>query len=476
MTDEVQQFHKLAKAVGSGEDEHGPYEMIPISMVRGGKLSSVKVHTHPMKHLLKDTTPAPRGWYKPKSPESDRVRARPCYTEALLTTPYGGFCPINCAHCYVNNGTRGYRATGLPVAHYKYPQAMKIWVSKLMVSGAAYITSFSEPFHPLEDTYHITRDLTQVFLDEGLPIFYLSRKIPPDWAMEALLENPYSYMQWSINTSNPDHYRKFSPGSFTLHEVYKAIQRFHDNGIFISIQVNPIIAGVSTLQEIVDLVYELEAVGANHVIFKFVEQVANNRQVIVDRMHQRGLPHVEVFDNLFSQVIGGVYTIQEDVRIEWLDTLLKATRDAQITMSLCYEYWDDGFAGENLAPYYTTADQCHGRGVPIYFRREPGAAFEPLAGCYRKGCLYCLEHGTQACDSDKLLEAGALTYADLRSINIARINEPSWWTLGDSCASPELAGTHMKGRIFGNPGLQTDAEMWDWVEDDNPDDIACGWE
>lgn len=463
MTEKVQQFHKLAKPVGGGVDEYGPYQMIPISMVRGGKLVPYKVHTRPMKHLLKDTTPAPRGWYKPKHPESDRIRPRPCYTEALLTTPYGGFCPINCAHCYVNNGTRGYRATGLPVVHYKYPGAMKKWVSNLMVSGAAYITSFSEPFHPLESTYYITQDLAQVFVDEGLPIFFLSRKIPPDWALDVLHENVYSYMQWSINTSNDNHYRKFSPGSFTLEQVYEAIELFASSGIFVSIQVNPIIAGITTLDEVCQLVYDVADAGANHVIFKFVEQVANNRQVIVDAMHKRGLPHVAEFDNLFNQVIGGVYTIQEDVRIEWLDVLLEETRKAQITMSLCYEYYDDGAAGESLAPYYTTADQCHGRGVPLYFRPDPGAPFEPLAGCYRKGCLYCEEYGTQVCDNDKLLDASTLTYKDLRSIRLE--SDDRLWLVSDSCEKPEHAGVYTQGRLFGNPQLLTDAELWGWYED-----------
>jgi len=464
----VQEFHRLNEPVGEGEDEHGHYQLIPLSMVRGGKAKPYKVYTKPMKHLLRDTTPAPRGWYKPKHPESDRVRARPCYTEALLTTPYGGFCPVNCAHCYVNNGTRGYRATGLPVAHYKYPEAMRKWVSKLSISGAAYITSFSEPFHFLEPEYHVTQNLAQVFIDEGLPMFFLSRKIPPDWAMDALLENPYSYMQWSVNTSNPDHYRRFSPGSFSLDEVYEAIQRFHDNRIFVSIQCNPIIAGITTLQEIVDLVYELEYAGADHIIFKFVEQVANNRKVLLDAFHRRGLPHVDAFDNLFSQVIGGVYTINEDVRVEWLEVLLEETRKAGLTMSLCYEYYDDGHAGANLAPYYTTADQCHGRGVPIFYRPEPGARFQPLPGCYRKGCLYCEEYGTRVCENDKLLSASDFQYKDLRTIQIE--GHESNWDLPDSCVSPDELTFHdnctFSERLrFGNPKLQTDAEMWGWDDE-----------
>lgn len=460
--EQKQEFHKLARRTGSGEDENGPYDIIPLSMVRGGELKPFNVYTSPRRHLVKDTTPAPRGWYKAKN-EPKSKRPRPCYTEALLTTPYGGFCPINCAHCYVNNGTRGYRATGLPVVHTEYPKAMSKWMKKIQVTGAAYITSFSEPFHPLEDEYAITYDLTQVFLREGIPLFYLSRQLPPAWAVDALQENPYSYMQWSINTSDEEQYRRFSPGSFSLEDVYTEMYILSSKGIFISIQCNPIIAGITRLEDLVTLVYNLADVGANHVIFKFVEQVANNRNVIVQRMHERGLPRVDEFDRIFNQVIGGVYTIQQDVRLEWLGVLLEETRKAGITMSLCYEYYDDGHAGSNLAPWFTTSDQCHGRGVPVYYRPEPGQPFTPLAGCYRKGCLYCSAYGTKACNNEVLVNAQALEYKDLRTIYVQPDEVISNWGEPDSCLSPEdcaAVGTELDW--YSNPSLCTDAELWDW--------------
>lgn len=465
MTDDKeqrQQVHKLPKPVGRGKDDHGEYETINLSMVRGGKTKPFTVYVDPIRHILNNSAPAPRGWYKDKTPESDRIRPRPCYTEAMLTTPYGGYCFVGCAHCYINNGTRGYRATGLPTVNPGYPAAMRNRIDNIRVTGAGYITSFSEPFHRLEERYHITQDLTQVFVDNGLPFFYLSRRIPPKWATDALLHNPYSYMQWSINTSNGDHWRKLSPGAPDLDDMLMAVNRVaSDLGIFVSIQCNPVIAGVTTLDDLVELIIILSDAGAHHIIFKFVEQVANNRQVVVDRMRERKLPHVDTFDNLFNQVIGGVYTIQEDVRIEWLDVLLDATRRYGLTMGLCYEYYDDGKAGANLAPWYTTADQCHGRGVPLYVRPNTNEPFQPLPGCYRKGCLYCREHGTQACCNDRLLEAPALTYKDLRDIDIDVTECESDWDLPDSCLPPERADEHLN-EIIGNPGLATDAELWGW--------------
>jgi len=448
-----------------GEDQYGTYQRALLSMTRGGKGKPYNVYMEPSPHLVLDTSPSPRGWYKGKN-ESDRVRPRPCYTEALLTTPYGGFCSLNCAHCYVNGGTRGYRATGLPAAHVVYPDKLRAQIAKINVSGAGYITSFSEPFHQLEPKYHVTRRLAQVFIDEGLPIFYLSRSIPPDWAIDTLQENAYSYMQWSINTGNPDHYRKMSPGSYDLDDVYERIQDFSEQGIFVSIQVNPIVAGITKLADIMLLLDNLKQAGAHHCIFKFVEQVANNRKSLMARMGKRGLPDVDKFDKVFSQVIGGVYTVAQDVRVEWLKAILEHTRKLGLTMSTCYEYYNDGHAGSNLAPWFTTSDQCHGRGVPVYYRPSPGAPFQPVPGCYRKGCLYCSDYGTRACGNDKLLHADAMEYKDLRETVIREVDDELWAHV-DSCLMPEDAKQSTRNIIFySNPKMLTDAEMWGWGEVD----------
>lgn len=451
-----QEQFRLHKEEGAGEDEHGAYKVVPISMLKGGVAKPTKVYVDPVKHVINSSAPSPRGWYKDKHEPKSR-RPRPCYTEAMLTTPYGGYCPVGCRFCYVTHGTRGYRATGIATVNPDYPEKMRRSIAKLNVAGAAYISSFTEPFQHLEGTYEVTRRLANYVNEAGLPIFFLTRLLLPDWAEDALLVNPYSYMQWSINTSNEQHRRLMSPGTAKLDDVFKNIERVRANGIFVSIQVNPILAGVTTLGELMELVELLAGVGANHVIFKFVEQVYSNKTLLLDRLSKARLPNVDKLEALLSQTIGGVYTIEQKVRLEWLDTLLEATRSVGLTMSTCYEYYDNGAAGANYAPYVTTSDQCHGRGVPVHHRPEPGAKFVPLAGCYRKGCLYCEEYGTQACDNDDLLEARALEYKDLRNITIEGVREEDW-ELEDSCLHPD----DVADGEYWNPEWQTDAEMWGW--------------
>ena len=448
-------LHNTYGVVGEGSDERGCYKITLLSMLRGGKPKPYKVYAKPIKHIVNDSAPTLRGWYKDKN-EPPSKRPRPCYTEALLTTPYGGYCPVGCKFCYVSHGTRGYRASGIVTVNPDYPDAVRRNLSKMYIGSSAYISSFIEPFLHLEKQYHVTQRLSQVFVDVGLPIFYLTRLIPPDWAIEYLLHNPYSYMQWSINTSNEKHRKLMSPGTASLDDMLSCIGRVRSVGIYVSIQCNPVLAGITTLDELVGVVKLVAEAGANHIIFKFVEQVYSNRALLFRRLSK--LPGVDVMDKLLSQRIGGCYTIRQDVRIEWLRVLLEETRKAGITMSTCYEYYDDGTqGGANLAPWFTTADQCHGLGVPVHYRLELGEKFRPLPGCWRKGCLYCNEYGTKVCNSELLLSAKALKCADYRE-RLAVAGDAADWLLPDSCAKPSL----VKKSRAANPDMMTDAELWGW--------------
>jgi hypothetical protein len=215
-----------------------------------------------------------------------------------------------------------------------------------------------------------------------------------------------------------------------------------------------------TLDDIVGLVRNVAQSGARHVIFKFAEQVTGNRKILFDRL--KNLPGVDKFDSYMSQMIGGVYTVEERLRREWLTELLRVSKEVGITISTCYEYYNDKAAGSNMAPWFTTSDQCHGQGVPIFYRQDLSEPFKPLPGCYRKGCLYCAEHGTQTCKSEKLLMATALTYKDLRIKLIEGEHLHEDWYMWGSCAQPQNARNNAWGMlgIGHNPCWQTDAEMW----------------
>lgn len=381
----------------------------------------MRVILDPVPHVILDQHIPLRGWYKAKH-EPATVRPRPCYTEALLTQPYGGFCPVGCGYCYINNGIRGYRSQGITVVDPSYPAKVAKQLDKMQIAAAVYLSSFVEPFLPLEDVYHITQQTAEAAVSRGLPIFFLTRMKLPGWAFDLLKQNPHSYQQFSINTPDPEDWVRLSPRALPLPDLIDQIRACRKQGIYVSIQVNPIISGITSPEQICELIHILAQAGANHLIFKFVEIVYTSANAMMKAMVSRfGKDRGGEFGKLFTQNIGGVRTIAEEYRIAALDSFSRECSKAGVTMSLCYEYEYQrdssgkivNKTGVSLGPKYTTSAQCHGHRVPIYVRK--GDRFVPLACCPDGGCLYCADKRKKGvpCKDSRLGEARALAPADL---------------------------------------------------------------
>lgn len=70
-----------------------------IGMVRNAKpenKKSILAFLQPFPHTRIDTAKPLQGWYQSMVNESKQSRPRPCFTEAVLTEPYGGFCAVGC--------------------------------------------------------------------------------------------------------------------------------------------------------------------------------------------------------------------------------------------------------------------------------------------------------------------------------------------------------------------------------------------
>ena len=372
---------------------------VSVGMVRNASdanRKTVKVFLEPYPHVRIEKAKDLQGWYKGAN-ERNQVRPRPCYTEALLTEPYGGFCPVGCAHCYINSGMRGYRGTGLVTVPVNYGEQIAAQLSKIHWASAGYFTSFHDPFNVLETVYHNSQQAAQSFTDVGLPIFFLSRLRYPLWAINQLRKSKYSYAQKSINTPDADDWKKLSPGALPLDEQMEDIRRLKRSGIYVSIQVNPIIPGVTSNKQIIELFEMLAEAGADHVIVKFVEAAYPWAATMVEKMVARFGERGKQFGKLFTQNIGGERTVDEDYRLSAHKLLGLHAKRLGLTYSVCYEYCyeRDGNGkilsktGISIGPKVTTSDQCHGHRVPCFYRDDLNEKFHEVAECPKTGCLYC---------------------------------------------------------------------------------------
>lgn len=384
---------------------------------------SVTAYLSPYPHTRINTAKPLQGWYKSLH-EPPGTRPRPCFTEAILTEPYGGWCAVGCAFCYVNSGFRGYRGTGLITVPLDYGDQVRKQLTKVRRAAAGYFSSFTDPFLPLEEFYHNTEEGAKAFIDAGLPIFFLSRLRYPEWAIDLMSKNPHSYAQKSINTPDPDDWRYLSPGALPLEKHLEDITRLKRRGIYVSIQCNPVVAGVTSNSDIVKLFRMLKDAGADHVIVKFVEAGYSWAPAMVERMIKRFGDRGREFEKLFTENIGGQRTIKEEYRLKAHKLYSSYARKFGLTYATCYEYkYQRGADGQildktgvSIGREFTTASQCHGHDVPVYTRSSEDELFTPLEECPPSGCLYCASEngGEPRCGDETAGEAKALRLVDLK--------------------------------------------------------------
>jgi DNA repair photolyase len=359
------------------------------------------------------------------------VLAHNCDTDAILTQPYGGFCNISCAFCYVNSGSRGYRGSGLVTVPLDYGTWVKERLKKMQRGQAGYFSSFTEPFMNLEEVYHNTQRGAEAFTEAGLPIFFLSRKRYPDWAIDILKKNKYSYAQKSINAHDPAIWKKLSPNAIPLEENFEDLKRIHDAGIYTSIQVNPIIPGLMEHEDVEYLLERLAKAGANHVIVKFIECSWAFSNTMIGKIYKQfGEKVGGRFAELFTEnQCGAQKTINETYRREGHTRYRALATKLGMTYSLCYEYTnverDNPKATKkiwhSMGEEFRTSDQCHGHRIPFHVKtKDSGDMFVPLEEfCPPAGCLTCptkVGDGTTGPCGDALFSsANALVEKDFKT-------------------------------------------------------------
>ena len=208
-------------------------------------------------------------------------------------------------------------------------------------------------------------------------------------------------------------------------------------GIYTSIQVNPVIPGVTSIEEIEHLFHMLAEVGNNHVIVKFVEAGYAWAGTMVERIKARfGDNRGGVFESLFVDNMGGQKCVDEEWRLEAHRRLQPVATKLGMTYATCYEYMytdraEDGTLNSkktrSVGADFLTADQCHGQRVPMFTRMDTAVPFAEVAECPPSGCLSCGDsdpEGRGACGSLLFGAAKSNRMSDFRKSAYDREAQP----------------------------------------------------
>lgn len=305
-------------------------------------------------------------------------------------------------------GIYGGRGSGLMSVPVGYGDYVRKQIAQMRQAAPFYLSSFTDPFLPgLENFYHNTENAMREIDRAGLPMFTLSRVAYPPFAYDLLARNPHSYAQKSLNTPDEADWKKLSPGAISLAEHMAEITELRRRGIFVSIQVNPIMAGITSHDEVETLLEMLAEAGANHAIFKMVETSQPQAQAMIDKTALKfGDNRAAIFRDLFVENnCGSQRTITEEYRREGFARYTRKATALGMTAALCYEYGRDPThptGWRSIGPEYKTTPNCHGPASVMYTRSRTHSdsgkpvAFREVTECPPSGCLSCAKENEGA--------------------------------------------------------------------------------
>jgi DNA repair photolyase len=107
--------------------------------------------------------------------------------------------------------------------------------------GALLIGTVTDPYQPLEEKYHITRDCLYALVSSPLSVNILTRSALMVRDIDILRQLPSVEAGFSITTNRDDIRRIFEPGAPPIRSRLKALKAIHDAGIRTYVFVGPML-------------------------------------------------------------------------------------------------------------------------------------------------------------------------------------------------------------------------------------------
>lgn len=389
------------------------------------------VITDPVAHYVVESIKQLHGWFNYNFQESGK---RECSQERMLLNPYNG-CSVGCYFCYTKNMGSYFKAFWddplHPVAVFKdFDLVVAKQLSRLNVSSCAYISPTTDPFQTLEGTYHLSEKLIRVFLENGLPAEFITKKGSnvPDSVFEMIAAHPYrhSFCQFTCFTNKDDVLKRVTFDADTFDAQCKAIERARNFGVEnVIARFDPIIPTVTDdLESLREMFERVAAAGATHVIMSSLDIPSKRKRDFYGFLGK--LTDIKMIESLYEnngQMVGRDLNATMEYRRDLFSLGKNLATKNGLTFSLCMEFevttkngatWHRG-----LNEDFMTSTACEKVEIPIYWRKSLKEQFKPLS-LTSKCDGNCLNHAKGfgncdgACNCTAFMEARSLELKDYR--------------------------------------------------------------
>lgn len=368
------------------------------------------------------------GWWHPLRPYGRRE----CTAERFLLNPYIG-CQHSCSFCYTRTFP-GYfeewRNRGTIYIFENFPQSVAKQLDRLNIAACGYLSPVADPFQPLEEEFHLSEQIVEVFIERNIPIEVITKGRIPQRVIELISQQEHSFIQVSILTWDENLRKLLVPGGADTETLLDNLRRAREAGIYAVARIDPIFPLITDdptdLERLVRMVKEA---GARHIIGSVVDIPLKTQREVFSLLTRLDRKLPAAYRELFREKIGYSLHARIDYRRNVFSQLRRICEREGLTFALCMEFALTGreYKGkpimEGMNKEFATSRNCEGIDVPLYIRQDDKFAPLPCDGA----CLHC---EAPLCGIEELATGGAWRLADYSRWS-KRLLSPSLWKGGD---------------------------------------------
>ena len=367
----------------------------------GSTTKKLPVEEKPLPHVKVQSRKEIHGWWPGK---------RECTAERMLINPYNG-CTHSCAFCYAHalwGYFSLYHHQGVVTVFEDFDKVVARQLDGLNIASCGYLSPVTDPFQPLNHSYHLAEKLVRVFVERNLPVEFVTKNKITDEVLQLMEEQAHSFGQVSIITPDEGLRKKLVPGGASTDNLLDNLRRLRQAGKFAVCRIDPVIPGVTdNIKALEQLVKMAVKAGARHIITSCMDIPGKIRPGLLAALSKINARVPALYRELYTERIDGQWHARLDYRHWLFKSLANICARHGVGFALCMEYEMEKGGPVGLNRYYMTTKNCEGLDVPLYLRR--GIGFQPF-DC-DGACLNC---SNPRCGIPDLAGGGAWKLKDYR--------------------------------------------------------------
>ncbi len=317
------------------------------------------------KHIRVESNKKIHNWYPGK---------RECTSERMLLNPYIG-CEVECFFCYALSYPgifQKFRKDKIIFVYENFVENVKNQIDRLNVAFCGYLSPVTEPFQTLENIYHLSEKTIELFVENNIPIEFITKSIIPDSIIEKIKHQKHSFGQISILTPFEEKRKLLMKKGAETKELFKNIKKLSQNGIFTVCRIDPIIPFITDSEKEIQILIKMAVEnGAKHIIASVMDIPQSIKKDILNYIKKTfGTEIGRKIEQLYKEKIGSWFHADIEYRKRVFSFLREMCDKNNVSFSLCMEYEIKNGKIIGLNREFMSSSNCEGIDIPIYFRKN----------------------------------------------------------------------------------------------------------